>query len=155
MTDARFSRAVLARVAEFLQQLSEADIADLAEGRARLAVVPASPQVPAARPAPAAAPGSRAGRAAVEPASRLAAGPAPRPAAPAVELDVARTTLTAMTSRGDGAAYLAPWAVKDLRALAAQLGLRGVTGLKKIDLIDRIVDRTIGYRLNSSAIRQR
>ncbi|MEU2611258.1 hypothetical protein ABZ570_06690 [Micromonospora sp. NPDC007271] len=139
MTDAKFSRAVLARVAEFLQQLPETDVADLAEGRARLAVVPAgaaSPQAPTAQPAP-------------------AAGPAPRPAAPAVELDAASTALTAMTSRDDGAAYLAPWAVRDLRALAARLGLRGVTGLKKVDLIDRIVDRTIGFRLNSSAIRRR
>ncbi|MGC1209771.1 MAG: hypothetical protein WA890_00675 [Micromonospora sp.] len=140
MTDAKLSLAVLARVAEFLQQLPEADVADLAEGRARLAVVPfgtSSPRVPTARPAPAAR----------TPAAR-------RDAAPAVDLDQARAALAGMAHRDDGTAYLSSWTAKDLKALAAALQIRGVTALRKPDLIDRIVARTIGFRLNSAAIRQ-
>jgi Rho termination factor, N-terminal domain len=44
--------------------------------------------------------------------------------------------------------------LKDLKGLAAALDIRGVSGLKKADLIDRIGSQTIGYRLSSSAIRQ-
>ncbi|RQW84033.1 hypothetical protein [Micromonospora globispora] len=138
MTNAKLSIAVLARVAEFLQELPEADVADLAAGRARLAVVPfgaSAPRVPAAR----------------RPSRTVGAH---RPAAPALDPDGARATLTAMGSRDEGTVYLSPWNAKDLRVLAAHLEMRGVTGLKKADLIDRIVDRTIGYRVNSSAIRQ-
>lgn len=140
MTDAKLSLAVLARVAEFLQELPEADVADLAAGRARLAVVPSgasAPRVPTARPAPAA-------RAA---ASR-------RAAAPGIDLDQARAALAGMAHRDDGTAYLSSWTAKDLKALAAALELRGVGTLRKADLVGRIVDRTIGFRLNSSAIRQ-
>ncbi|GIJ29748.1 hypothetical protein Vqi01_49100 [Micromonospora qiuiae] len=35
------------------------------------------------------------------------------------------------------------------------LGLRGVGGLRKAKLVERIVDRTIGYRLASTALRER
>ncbi|MBM0238546.1 Rho termination factor N-terminal domain-containing protein [Micromonospora sp. ATA32] len=59
-----------------------------------------------------------------------------------------------MAARDDGTAYLSSWAVKDLRALATRLELRGVAGLRKAELVERIVDRTIGFRLNSTAIRQ-
>ncbi|MEH0818567.1 MULTISPECIES: Rho termination factor N-terminal domain-containing protein [unclassified Micromonospora] len=59
-----------------------------------------------------------------------------------------------MTSRADGTAYLTPWPARDLRALAARLGLRGVAGLRKAELVDRLVDRTVGFRLDSAAIRQ-
>lgn len=54
-----------------------------------------------------------------------------------------------MSRRDDGTAYLAGWTARDLRALAASRGLRGVAGLRKAELVDRIVDRTIGYRLAS------
>lgn len=140
MTDAKLSLAVLARVAEFLQELPETDVVDLAEGRARLAVVPfgaASPRVPTARPAPAA----------------RAAAPRRAPA-PAVDLDEARVALAGMSSRDDGTTYLSSWTAKDLKALAAALQIRGVSALRKPDLIDRIVAQTIGFRLNSTAIRR-
>ncbi|TCB90988.1 hypothetical protein E0H26_26230 [Micromonospora zingiberis] len=63
--------------------------------------------------------------------------------------------LAATTSRADGGAYLGGWSLRQLRALAAHLELRGVGGLRKAELVDRIVDHTIGYRLDSTALRQR
>ncbi|HEX2771843.1 MAG TPA: Rho termination factor N-terminal domain-containing protein [Micromonosporaceae bacterium] len=144
MTDAKLSLAVLARVAEFLQDLPEADVTDLAEGRARLTVIPAAasaPRVPAARSA-------RTG------GSSRAAASSRRTAMPAADMGQAQEALAAMSSRDEGTAYLSPMPLKDLKALAAQLDMRGISGLKKADLVDRIVSQTIGYRLNSSAIRR-
>ncbi|GIJ19834.1 Rho termination factor N-terminal domain-containing protein [Micromonospora lutea] len=63
--------------------------------------------------------------------------------------------LATMTSRAEGTAYLAPWPLRDLRELAAELGLRGVGGLRKADLVERLVEHTIGYRLASTALRRR
>ncbi|MEV2240778.1 Rho termination factor N-terminal domain-containing protein [Micromonospora sp. NPDC049891] len=63
--------------------------------------------------------------------------------------------LATMTSRADGTAYLSPWPLRDLRELAAELGLRGVGGLRKADLVERLVEHTIGYRLTSTALRRR
>ncbi len=67
----------------------------------------------------------------------------------------AGTRLAALPSRAAGTAYLSGWSVRELRALAASLELRGVGGLRKAELVERIVDRTIGYRLASAALRQR
>ncbi|MDG4792936.1 Rho termination factor N-terminal domain-containing protein [Micromonospora sp. WMMD1082] len=67
----------------------------------------------------------------------------------------AAARLAAMTSRADGTAYLSPWPVRDLRELAANLGLRGVGALRKAELVERVVEHTIGYRLTSTALRQR
>ncbi|MFU8854226.1 Rho termination factor N-terminal domain-containing protein [Micromonospora sp. SL1-18] len=139
--------AVLARVAAFLGGLSATEAADLAAGRARLALLP-----PAADPAPPApgvapTPGNRG-------SAPAAAG---RAAPPGVIQDVKRAhaALTAMSRREDGTAYLGSWTTRELRALAARVGLRGVAGLRKMELVERIVERTIGFRLNSTAIRQR
>ncbi|WP_446212944.1 hypothetical protein [Micromonospora sp. IBSANI012] len=126
MTEGARAAALLARVTDLLADLPAADVAALAEGRARLAVVPVAPT------------------AAVRPS-------APPPTA---GLEAAVPALTAMTSRAEGTAYLTPWPAKDLRALAARLGLRGVAGLRKADLVDRLVDRTVGFRLDSAAIRR-
>ncbi|GIJ33219.1 Rho termination factor N-terminal domain-containing protein [Micromonospora sediminimaris] len=63
--------------------------------------------------------------------------------------------LATMTSRADGTAYLSPWPLRDLRDLATELGLRGVGGLRKADLVERLVEHTIGYRLTSTALRRR
>jgi hypothetical protein len=139
MTDAILSLAVLARVAELLRELSAADVTALAEGRARLAVLPVDSDTPTPRTAT-----SGAGHA------RTAIGAA----APAGDPPGAVEALAAMAARADGTAYLSSWAVKDLRTLAMRLELRGVAGLRKAELVERIVDRTIGFRLNSTAIRQ-
>jgi len=55
--------------------------------------------------------------------------------------------------REEGTAYLSALGGKELKALAALLEMRGVSGLRKVDL-DKIVEQTIGYRLNSTAIRR-
>ncbi|WBB88863.1 Rho termination factor N-terminal domain-containing protein [Verrucosispora sp. WMMC514] len=71
------------------------------------------------------------------------------------DLTVAVDRLATMGSRADGSAYLSSWPLRDLRELAAQLGLRGVGGLRKADLVERLVEHTIGYRLASTALRRR
>ncbi|MFD2764352.1 hypothetical protein [Micromonospora eburnea] len=131
MTDP--TRTVLARVAEFLTGLSAADVAALAEGRARLALLPASRATGGESPA------------------TRAASPTPS----GVDVERAHAALTAMSRRDDATAYLASWTTRALRALAARAGLRGVAGLRKAELVERIVDRTVGFRLDSTAIRQR
>ncbi|KKJ93412.1 Rho termination factor N-terminal domain-containing protein [Micromonospora sp. HK10] len=142
------TRAVRARVAEFLAGLSPADLAALADGRARLAVVPVADAPPPARAAATDRPGTSPGAA---PARR----PAARPAPSGPDTERAHAALAAMSRRDDGTAYLSSWTTRELRALAARAGLRGVSGLRKTDLVERIVDRTIGFRLDSSAIRRR
>ncbi|MCI4064538.1 Rho termination factor N-terminal domain-containing protein [Micromonospora sp. R77] len=145
MTDP--SLAVLARVAEFLTGLTAAEVTELAAGRARLALLPTPP--PPAGPPTLAGPPSPAQAAPPVPAA------SPVPTASVVDPAVAHAALTVMSRRDEGTAYLASWTARELRALATHAGLRGIGGLRKADLIDRIVDRTIGYRLNSTAIRQR
>jgi hypothetical protein len=138
MSDAKLSVAVLQRVSEFLSDLPAEHLVDLAEGKARLSYVPVGASAAVATPAPARrAPTRRAG------------------GAPAADMTAARDALEAMASRDAGRAYLAPLRLKpELVSLAGMLGLGGVSGVKKADLIDRIVERAIGYRLNSSALRQ-
>ncbi|MFI7425382.1 Rho termination factor N-terminal domain-containing protein [Micromonospora sp. NPDC049836] len=145
------TRAVRARVAEFLAGLSAADLAALEDGRARLAVVPVAEAPPPARAASPGRPGT-------SPADEPAGGAPARRAAVApsgADTERAYAALAAMSRRDDGAAYLSSWTTRELRALAARAGLRGVSGLRKTDLVERIVDRTIGFRLDSTAIRRR
>ncbi|SCG68166.1 Rho termination factor N-terminal domain-containing protein [Micromonospora coxensis] len=131
MTDPAVTAALLIRLAELVADLPAAEVAALAEGRARLAVVPVTAPPAGARP------------------------PAPRrPVAPVVDPDRAVAALAALSTRQDGTAYLAGWSGRDLRALAARLGLRGVAGIRKAELVERIVEATVGFRVNSTAIRQ-
>ncbi|MFR9778902.1 hypothetical protein ACL02O_22980 [Micromonospora sp. MS34] len=150
------TRAVLARVTEFLAGLSDADVAALIEGRARLAVLPADAPARPAVPAAGAGPGP-AGRRATRSGGGPAAGSGPdaAPEASGVDVERAHLALTGMSRRAEGAAYLSSWTTRQLRALAARAGLRGVAGLRKMELVERIVDRTIGFRLDSTAIRRR
>ncbi|MFI7513974.1 hypothetical protein ACIBVK_10835 [Micromonospora echinofusca] len=173
------ARDVAELVAALLRALPAADLAALAEGRARLAVVPVD-ATPPATPADLLAPAGNPATDGTTPATALpdratpatasadratragrpgttAAAPARLPArraAPAPEPAEARAALAAMARRDDGTAYLSGWTARDLRVLAASLELRGVAGLRKADLVGRIVDRTIGYRLDSAAIRR-
>lgn len=113
MTDAKLSVAVLQRIADFLSELPEADVADLAEGRARLALIPAGASTPRA--------------------PRTRSAPTRRVTAPASAADMgqAREALAGMSSREEGTAYLSALGVKELKALAALLDMRGVSGLRK------------------------
>ncbi|MFV2113573.1 hypothetical protein ACFHW0_14695 [Micromonospora sp. LOL_025] len=164
MTDP--TRDVADLVTALLRGLPAADLAALAQGRARLAVVPVDPTPPdppaeCLAPAghPATAPADRstsAARPAAAPADRgvVPARPSARQAASAPDPVAARAALATMSRRDDGTAYLSGWTARDLRVLAASLELRGVAGLRKADLVARIVDRTIGFRLASAAIRR-
>lgn len=152
MTDP--TRAALARVAEFLTGLSTADLTELAAGRARLALLPTGEAARLATAGPTDA--LSADTSTAGPASPAAPGAASWPvAASAVDTERAHAALAAMSRRDDGTEYLSSWTARDLRALAARAGLRGVTGLRKMELVERIVDRTIGFRLDSTAIRRR
>ncbi|KWV30430.1 Rho termination factor N-terminal domain-containing protein [Micromonospora rifamycinica] len=140
---------VLARVGELLAGLSAAEVAALAQGRLRLAVVPVAPAGEPTGPTPVPPTGPVPPTASLSPA-------APVPPTPSgVDLTVAAATLDAMAQRRDGTAYLTPWPLRDLRALAARLGLRGVGGLRKAELVERLVDRTVGFRAASAAVRAR
>ncbi|TDC81816.1 hypothetical protein E1193_13570 [Micromonospora sp. KC606] len=142
MTDPTRTAALLVRLADLLRDLPAAEVAALAEGRARLAVVPTDAVAPTSG---AHARSSAAGDRASVPRR---AGP------PATDPDRAVAALAAMTTRGDGTAYLSTWSVRELRALATRLGLRGTASGRKAELVERIVDRTVGFRLDSAAIRQ-
>jgi hypothetical protein len=136
MSDAKLSLAVLQRIAEFIADLPEDHLAEIADGRARLTFIPAASNEPR------------------QPTDKRAA-PArtSRAAAPTVDMSEAREALARMGSRDEGRAYLNRFRAKpELQSLAKLLGL-GSSGSKP-DLIDRIVERTIGNRLNSAAIRQ-
>jgi hypothetical protein len=128
--------AVLHRVADFLEQLPEDQIIDLADGRARLSYFPWG----ADKPVP-------------------PAGPRKRTAAvKAVKSDVDVTAicgaLEAATTREEGRTQLqALPRVDDVRAVAACLGMTGIAKTAKGTLIDQIVELTIGGRLSSAAIR--
>lgn len=136
MSDAKLSLAVLQRIADFIAELPEDQLLDIADGRARLTFIPAGssePRQPERRPARAA----KTTTAAAEP----------------VDMNEAREALAAMNSRDEGRAYLRPFRAKpELQSLAKLLGISGSGN--KPDVIERIVDRTIGSRLNSAAIRQ-
>jgi hypothetical protein len=146
MTDAKLSLAVLQQIADFLRDLPEADLTDVAEGRARLTLIPAGASAPRV-------PRSRSTGARRSPASGRSSTSGAS-AASVVDMGQARDALAGMSSRDEGRRYLSLLGVKELKALAAQLDMRGVSSLKKADLVDKIVEQTIGYRLNSSAIRQ-
>jgi len=61
--------------------------------------------------------------------------------------------LNRMESRDAGELYLSGLVLKDLKALAVHLDMRGLSSLRKGDLIDKIINRTIGYRLSFTSIR--
>jgi hypothetical protein len=129
---AKLTITVLQRISEFLQTLPEDQLTDIAEGRATLTYHPLG----ATRPA---APGRRAPS---------------RAAKPKKDMSEVVGTLGRMVSRDEGERYLASLTATDVKALAGELGMRGVSKDRKDDLIAKIVERTIGARLDSAAIRQ-
>lgn len=134
MSDAKLSLAVLQRISEFLADLPEEHLEDLAAGRARLTFIPDGASAPRApSPSP----------------KRSASKPAPEPPP---EIDTVRDRLAQMQSRDEGRAYLMSLRRPELVGLSKALGL-GASGSKSV-LTDRIVERMIGARLNSAAIRQ-
>ncbi|GAA3232650.1 hypothetical protein ACFO1B_21085 [Dactylosporangium siamense] len=131
---AKLSMTVLQRISEFLATLPEDQLLDIAEGRATLTYHPFGAAAPAA-------PVKRA------PAKRAAAKPAK-------DMSTVVDELSQLQSRDEGERYLKPLLVGDLRAVAAELGIGGVSKTSKAGLITMLVERAIGSRLNSLAVRQ-
>jgi len=126
------SLAVLRRFAEFLQNLPEDQVADLAEGRAQLSYIPFGADTPV-RPK------------------------APRKAAPKkakVDATTMVRSLESVSSREEGRDLLAPLLVGDLRAVATSAGITGVSRTQRPELIEQIVELLIGSRLTFAAIHE-
>ncbi|WP_432834140.1 Rho termination factor N-terminal domain-containing protein [Dactylosporangium sp. CA-092794] len=130
---AKLSMTVLQRVSEFLASLPEDHLADIAEGRATITYHPygASKPVTPTR----------------TPAKRTAAKPAQ-------DMTHVVEALEQMHTREEGERRLTPMSVADLRAVAGELGISGISKTKKADLVAMLVERTIGARLNSAAVRR-
>ena len=126
MTDsAELTHAVLVRVADFLRKLPAEQLADLAEGTAKLELVP------------------RGGR------------PAPRAAANSgVPVDQVRIQLATMDDRAVATRYLdgLKLTVATLRSLAGELNIAVPSKATKNDVRDTIIHWTVGRRLDSAAV---
>jgi hypothetical protein len=122
---ADLAHAVLLRVAELLRKLPADQLAELADGTAKLEVVPKGGRRPA-----------------------RAAKPAP------VTAEQVRAELTKIGDRGAGRRWLEDQGltVPQLAALARELGIAIVARPRKGDALDKIVQGTIGRRLDFDAI---
>ncbi|GAA1832667.1 hypothetical protein GCM10009682_58930 [Luedemannella flava] len=133
---AKQSLAVLRRITEFLEYLPQDQVDDLAEGRARLTLIPWGSNDPVV---PASAKPARVAKSAK--------------AAPIVDVATVKAALDAAASRDEAATVLAPFGVGELRVIAAELGLGGVSKTPKAALAKQLVDFTAGARLSGAAIR--
>jgi hypothetical protein len=117
---------VLLRVAEFLRKLPTEQLAGLADGTAKLEVVPKGGRPPA----------------------RAAAAPPP------VSADQMRAELTKIGDRAAARRWLEDLklTVPQLKSLAKQLGISVPSKATKAVVLDEIVQWTIGRRLDSAAI---
>lgn len=135
MNDAKITLGILQRISEFLAELPEDQLADLAEGRARLAYVPdgsANPVVPGST-------GRSRGR---------TTGAAPTP-----DVTEIQAQLEVTESRERAAELLAPLKKPALLEIAKSLSVPNVTKLTIDKLRHEIVEATAGRRLDSVAIR--
>lgn len=124
---ADLTHGVLLRVAEFLRKLPADQLADLADGTAKLEVVPKGGRAPA-----------RGG---------AAARPLPVPAGQV------RTELAKIGDRGAGRRWLEDQrlTVPQLRALARELGISVPSRATRSAVLDQLVQQTIGRQLDSMA----
>lgn len=139
MSSAKLSLGVLQRISEFLADLPEDQLEDLAEGRARLAYIRAGDDVP-------------------QPARKVAAPRARSTAAPKVFVPTQASTdlierLEALRSRDEATALVEPLKKTALVDMAKTLSIPNPTKLGVEDLKLEIVESTTGRRLDSIAIR--
>ncbi|HEU0238526.1 MAG TPA: hypothetical protein VFR11_04515 [Micromonosporaceae bacterium] len=134
MSVTSLSLGVLQRVSDFLAELPEDQLIDLAEGRARLAFVPEGGTEPAPRPR----------------AAKRAPRSAPSPSEDTLAL-VRR--LESLTSREHAAAEVGGVSTAELRAAARALSIPRSGALRVADLRREVVDATVGRRLDSIATR--
>jgi len=127
---------ILQRISEFLAGLPEDQIADLADGRARLAYIPVGQETP------------------VAPARPRATARAPKaPAQPTAEVTTLIEELRALTSREDAATKIADLKKPALQAVARALSVPRAGSLGVAELRAEIIQATVGRRLESIAIR--
>jgi hypothetical protein len=126
------SLGVLRQIADFLETLPPDQVDDLAEGRARLAIIPWGSTAPMVTAAPARRPA--------------------RTAAPTVDAAATAAQVEAAQSREDAKSLLDPLKLADLTAVAAALHI-GSPRRTKPALIKQIVELTAGARLTGDALR--
>jgi hypothetical protein len=128
---AELTSAVLLRVAEFLRRLPPEQLTELAEGSAKLAVIPKVGRRPAGA--------SRASR---------SAKPAP------VTAEQVRTELTTLADPVAGRRWLVDqgMTVAQLVTLARELDVAVRAKPRKDEVLDQIVQSTVGRRLDFQAL---
>jgi hypothetical protein len=130
----KHSLTVMNRIAEFIQELNEEDLAQLANNQARLAIIPSGqdkPRVPASR--------------------SKAAAPKAAPADP----DQVIAAVEAMNDEGEAERYLAPLLATTLKAVAAKRDVALASKDKKVDIVEKLVFNLVGYRVESAVLRHR
>jgi hypothetical protein len=127
------SLAVLRQVAEFLEGLPADQVDDLAEGRARLTIIPWGSSEPLTLP-------------------RTSTRKATQPATTTVDVAAIAAQVEAAASRDLAQALLSPLKVADLKAIATELHIAAAPATKPA-LIKRIVELTVGARLSGDALR--
>jgi hypothetical protein len=133
MSDPKQSLAVLRQIAEFLDGLPVDQVDDLAEGRARLTLIPwgsSEPLVPAKR------------------STRSAT----TPSAPTVDVQAIAAQVESAVNRDEAQSLLGSLKVADLKAIAAALSIAVPAGTKAA-LIKQIIELAVGARLSGDALR--
>lgn len=139
MSSAKISLGLLQRISEFLADLPEDQLEDLADGRARLSYV-------------------RVGEREPQPARKTAAPRARSAAAPKIFVPTQASTdliehLEALRSRDEATALVEPLKKAALVDIAKALSIPTPTKLSLRDIKLEIVESTTGRRLDSIAIR--
>lgn len=134
MTDvSAMTLAVLHRLAEFINNLPEEHVADIAHGRALLSYVPLGASEPVK----------------VRPTRQRAR----TSAAATLDLSSIVEKLESATSRAEGRELLAPLGLKELQALGKSVRMTGISKTPKSDLVEQIVGLLIGGRLSFTAMK--
>lgn len=129
------SMAILAQVAEFLANLPEDQLDDLQSGAARLTLIPAGSDQPLQLP------------------NRVSRGRATKDSIPSPDVTAIARTLTDLDTREAAADALKPLKLAQLKEVAGILGINLVGSVSKDKATVAIVERTVGNRLDSLAIR--
>lgn len=129
------SMAILAQVAEFLANLPEDQLDDLQSGAARLTLIPAGSDQPLQLP------------------NRTSRARATKDSIPSASVTAIAQTLADLDTREAAADTLKPLKLAQLKEVAMTLGITIVGSMSKEKLTVAIVERTVGNRLDSLAIR--
>jgi hypothetical protein len=137
MNDLKVSLGVLQRISEFLADLPESQLLDLADGKARLAYVPVGSDQPA--------PSAR--------STRSRGTPSRQEFVPSQTTVDTLHRFESLGNRDEAAAELRPMGKPALLDIAKALSVPRASSLSKDHLTREIVEATVGRRLDSIAIR--